>query len=373
MTARVGMDLLWCVPGVGGSEDYLVRQLLGLAELNIEEDVSVVVFAPRGFAEAHPDVASRFRVVEAPSRCVSRVVRVVLQHTWLAFKTRRCDVVHCGGGTLPRTIRRRSVLTIHDIQWVDYPHYVHPIKRWYLRRSVPASAARATMVAVPSEFVRRTLISCLGTDPDKVVAVPHGVEHTLAAEASTAADLRSKFSLGPGPVVVYPAQTHPHKNHVFLLKLMADNVGDWADPNLRLVVTGNPARADADVRDFIARNGLSDRVRMLGRVRASERDGLVAMADAVVFPSEYEGFGAPLIEAMAIGTPVVCSDRGSLPEVAGNAAIVCALDERAWAHALTEVRARREELVARGKERVAEYTARKSAEVLVDVYEKALS
>lgn len=371
MTVRVGMDLLWCVPGVGGSDDYLVRQLLGLAVLDHEYDVTV--FAPRGFSASHPEIASAYKVVEAPSRCTSRLLRVIVQHTWLAIVSRHCDLMHFGGGTMPRTGRKRSVLTMHDIQWVDYPEYVRPLKRKYLQRSVPNSVRRANVVAVPSEFVRQTLIEHVGAAETKVVVVPHGVEATLASAPTSEKELRSRYSLGDGPIVVYPATTHPHKNHAFLIRLMADRIGDWADPLLRLVVTGSAGGAHEAVLQLIAQLNISDRVRLVGRVSADDRDGFIAMADALVFPSEYEGFGAPVIEAMAIGVPVICSDRASLPEVVDNAGIIAPLTVDAWSKVLTTARSRRGELVEAGRLRVAHFTARKSAEVLLSVYDKAMS
>lgn len=371
VTTHVGMDLLWCVPGVGGSEDYLVRQLVGLTSLEHEFDVTV--FAPRGFSAGHPDIAASYRIVEAPSRCTSRVVRVILQHTWLPVVARRSSLMHFGGGTVPRNVRVPTVLTLHDIQWVDYPHYVRPIKRAYLRRSVPASIRRATVVAVPSEFVRHTLVTHLHAPGDKIVAVLHGVEPDLASSATVAGELREKYSLGSGPVVVFPATTHPHKNHEFLLRLMANGANEWGDPALRLVITGSAGGAEQSVNDAISRLNLSERVRKLGRVSAADRDGLLRMADALVFPSEYEGFGAPVIEAMAIGAPVICSDRASLPEVVGSAAVVLPLVEADWENALRVVRDRRSELVAAGRERVAHFTAAKSADALLSVYRKALT
>jgi glycosyltransferase involved in cell wall biosynthesis len=107
-------------------------------------------------------------------------------------------------------------------------------------------------------------------------------------------------------------------------------------------------------------------------VPAADRDGLLRLATAMVFPSEYEGFGAPVIEAMALGTPVICSDRACLPEVAGDAAIVLPLDADAWAPALEHAVARRDELVAAGHARVAHFTTRTSAEALMVAYRRAL-
>jgi glycosyltransferase involved in cell wall biosynthesis len=108
-------------------------------------------------------------------------------------------------------------------------------------------------------------------------------------------------------------------------------------------------------------------------VPAGDRDGLLQIATAMVFPSEYEGFGAPVIEAMTLGAPVICSDRTCLPEVAGDAAIVLPLEADAWASALDDVVARRAELVAAGHARAASFTSKRSAEALLAAYSLALS
>jgi len=117
---------------------------------------------------------------------------------------------------------------------------------------------------------------------------------------------------------------------------------------------------------------LTDRVVRTGRVSAADRDGLLRLASVMIFPSEYEGFGAPVIEAMSLGIPVVCSDRTGLPEVAGDAAIVLPLEMDAWATAIDAAGERRAELVAAGRDRAALFTSRRSAEALLDAYAQAL-
>jgi alpha-1,3-rhamnosyl/mannosyltransferase len=162
--------------------------------------------------------------------------------------------------------------------------------------------------------------------------------------------------------------THPHKGHRFVLQVMAAH---WTDPALRLVLAGGEGAAEDDVMAAVHALGLAGRVVRTGRVPAADRDGLLQMAAAMVFPSEYEGFGAPVIEAMALGAPVICSDRTCLPEVAGNAAIVLPLELEAWAGALDDAVARRTELVAAGHARAAMFTAARSAVALVDAYRLA--
>jgi alpha-1,3-rhamnosyl/mannosyltransferase len=366
---RVAMNLLWCRPGVGGSEEYLVRQLDGLREAG--HPVDVEVFAPREFSERLPMVAAHFTVHEAPSTCVRRAERVALEHTWLASRTRGFDLVHHGGGTVPRVGNGRTLLTVHDVQWVDYPHYVRAVKRRYLQWMVPRSLRRATRVAVPSRFVSGTLVDAFGADPRRIGVVRHGLEAHMDAPTPES-ELRNRLGIGQRRVVVYPAITHPHKNHAFLLELMSRAGTAWSSDDLVAVFAGSAGNAEASVREGIARFGLTHRVVMPGRVSGADRNGLLAFADAMVFPSEYEGFGAPLIEAMRIGTPVIASDRASIPEVLGECGLVRSLRIDDWTGTLDEARARRSELVAAGRARASEFTSAKSAADLVEEYRRVM-
>lgn len=366
---RVAVNLLWCVPGdVGGSEEYTARQLLGLHEIGAPFDVTA--WAPRGWAAAHPDVARDTRVVEAAIDGRSRVRRVIAERSWLARQMRGVDLEHHPGGTLPGRSPVPTVLTLHDLQWLAYPEYVSSLKLRYLRAMVPRSLRRASVVATPSEYVRRTVIDAYGIDESRVVVVPHGMERTLGEDATHEADLRRRYALGDGPVLVMPAITHPHKGHLFLLSVL-DRC--WSDPDLRVVLLGGSGRAAAAVSAAIAALGTPSRVVQPGRVPSSDRDGFIRMATAVVFPSEYEGFGAPVVEAMTLGTPVVSSDRASLPEVIGDAGLVRPLELDAWCHVLDDVVRDRDEFVRRGLQRARDFTTARSGEALAAAYRQALA
>jgi alpha-1,3-rhamnosyl/mannosyltransferase len=208
ITRYAAMNLLWCVPGVGGSEEYLLRQLDGLSL--ITHNYQVDVFAPRGFCERHPRIAAAFTVYEAPSSCTRRAERIFLEHTWLAWHTREYQVVHHGGGSIPRFGNKHTLVTIHDVQWIDYPHYVAPVKLKYLNKMVPSSLQRAVRIAVPSRFVAGTLVRAFGIEPKKISVVRHGLEAAFDGETTSSDALRRQFGLGSGPVLVYPAITHPH-------------------------------------------------------------------------------------------------------------------------------------------------------------------
>jgi glycosyltransferase involved in cell wall biosynthesis len=160
---------------------------------------------------------------------------------------------------------------------------------------------------------------------------------------------------------------------MFLLQLLSASDGAWADPTLRIVFAGSEGTHHPQVLAYIAEHNLSSRVVMPGRVSNEDRNGLLKMADAMVFPTEYEGFGAPVIEAMRLGAPVLSSNRASLPGVIGDAGLVLPLTTDAWANALEVVRTRRSELVALGHSRAQLFTAALSATDLVEQYRIALN
>ncbi len=363
----VGVNLLWCLPGeVGGSEEYLARQLAGLHDAAPE--IAARLFVLPGFAGAHRDVAARHELLVASLDARRRSWRIVIEATWLPRQLAGSDVVHHGGGTVPLRSPGPIVLTVHDLQYRTHPAYFTPVKRRYLALALPRSVHRATVVAVPSEYVRGTVIEAFGTDPEAVVVVPHGFDPPAPDDVADPAALRRRYGIGERRFVVYPAITHPHKNHRFLLDLLA---GPWADPDLVLVLLGGRGLADDDVSAAIATLGLGDRVLRPGRVPDGDRDGLIAGAEALVCPSEYEGFGAPVLEAMVLGTPVVCSDRAALPEVVGDAGLVLPLDRDAWAGALDTVRRDRDRMVDAGRRRAAGRTSRVAGERLAAAYRLA--
>jgi alpha-1,3-rhamnosyl/mannosyltransferase len=364
----VAVNLLWCVPGdVGGSEQYLARQLVGLAS-QPTEFVPTLYCLP-AFVDAHPELAQLYPTVAAGISGEHRPRRILTEHIWLRRRTGAAQLVHHGGGTAPVGGHGPIVLTIHDLQYLTHPEYLSASKLRYLSWSIPRSVKRATVVAVPTDYVRRTVIDAYGTAPDRVVVVPHGVEPELGADAPSPFELRRTYGLGAGRVLVFPAITHPHKGHLFLLEVMARY---WDDPDLRLVLLGGAGAVDNEVTAMIERLELGHRVVRPGRVPDAHRDGLIALADALVFPSEYEGFGAPVVEAMALGTPVIGSDQAALAEVIDDAGIVLPRDAEAWADALDVLTRRGIELSAAGRRRAVSFTAERSGAGLATAYRTAL-
>lgn len=370
---RVAVNLLWAAPGrVGGSEDYLVRQLVGLADHAIDDGrpLDVRLMCTADFVDAHPELADRFTVAVAPFRRDSRALRIAAEHTWLAARTRHADLVHHGGGTAPVVGRRPRVVTVHDLQYRRFPDYFSRGRRGYLAAAMPRSVRTAAVVATPTEYVRSTVIEAFGVAAGRVRVVPHGIPDVAEPSREAIAAARELAGVGGAPFVVYPAITHPHKAHRVLVDMLDHLVAD--DRDLHLVLLGGEGRAERDLVAAIGASRHRDRIHRPGRVPGHARDALVAAAEALVFPSQYEGFGAPLVEAMGLGTPVVASDAAGVREVVADAAVpVAGSTGEAWAAGVSEARRRRDELVVLGARRRQAFTLETSGRALGAAYRAA--
>ncbi len=371
MTTSVGVNLLWLVPGaVGGSEQSTLATLRAIHDLG-SPDLRVRLLALAPLLVAHPDLGERFPVNVLPLSGRSRPARVAAEATWLAARTRGLDLIHHAGGTAPPLRRSPYVLTLHDLQPLEHAVTHSSFKRAYLATTIPPSVRRARAVAVPSEFVRRSVIERFDVAPDRVVAIPHAVD--LSAAAGTAADdLRRRYDLN-GPVVLYPAITYPHKNHGTLLEAFAAVVA--AHPDVVLVLPGAVASGEDELRQRVNRLGLADQVRRLGRISDAEVVGLLRLATVVAVPSRYEGFGLPAVEAMASGAALVAADATALPEVVGDGGrLVDPDDVGGWAQAIIDLLAdpdARRRSIERGRVQAARFAPAVNAAAFAALYERA--
>ena len=370
---RVGINLLWLVPGeVGGSEEYTVRLLDAVGQGGFEE-FEIVLYVNRRFVDAHPHLVARFTTRVAPMSGSSRALRVLAESTWLAVRARRdgCTVVHHGGGTMPMVRTVPGIVTIHDLQPMANPERFGVIKRSYIRTVVPRSLRRAKRVLCLSEFVAGDVVTRVGVDRDLIRIVPCGVDDPGAVfDAQRSADLLTELGLQGRPFILYPAITYPHKNHASLVAAFAKIAADHHE--VRLVLTGGVGPSEGLVESTIAAYGLTDKVVRTGRIPETDLDLLYRSATAMAFPSLYEGFGVPCLEAMARGCPVIASDVGGLPEVLGDAGVfVGPLDVAGLAAALESVLDdpfARSLLVRRGFERAKLFRWPASARSLLAVY-----
>ncbi|HEX6235719.1 MAG TPA: glycosyltransferase family 1 protein [Acidimicrobiales bacterium] len=374
MPSRVGINLLWLVPGsVGGSEEATVALLREIASL-APDDIRYLLFALPAFAANHPALAAAFPVELAPLDGRFKPLRAAAENSWLATKARRAglDMVHHMGGVMPILRRCPGVLTIHDLQPFDMPDNFSSTRRGYLRHLVPRSVRRAELVLTPSEFVRQTVVDRFGVPPERVRATPWGVEGTHADV--TVAEVQARYGL-PRRWFVLPAVTWPHKNHLMLVRAFATVAAREHD--VVLVFTGAAAQAEQEVRDEIVRLGLRGRVRRTGRIPRRDVLAIVRGAVALTFPSRYEGFGLPVLEAMSLGTPVVAAAATALPEVlAGAGRLIDPDDSEGWAAVMLELLAdgdERERLAAAGHERARDFSWAAAAQMTLEAHRHALA
>ena len=360
MTRAVGVNLLYLVPGVvGGSEDYAVRVLRSVAA-HRDDDLDFVLFARDSFAVAYPDIVAAFetRTLSLP---MNRALRIAAESTWLARAARGVDVMHHLGGRVPALGSPRSAVTVHDLQPLHHPESFSAMKRHFLAFSIPRSVRKAQLVVAVSEWVRRSIVEKLRVSEERtaVVSAPYAPidrDALVNAERVAALPLALRRVVQSGdPYFVYPAITYPHKNHRTLVEAFASVAR--AHPGVQLVLTGGAGSAERDVASSIERLALGDRVIRTGRVERSQLDTTIALARALVFPSCYEGFGLPVIEALQVGCPPIVADATALPEAVGGAGLL--VDPQsvdAWSAALESAlswdASRRDQLVAAGARRL---------------------
>jgi glycosyltransferase involved in cell wall biosynthesis len=373
---RIGCNLLWLVPGVvGGSEEYtvgLLRTWAGARERHA--DLEMTLFVNRSFNERHSDLAETFPTVIAPVSGSSKAFRVATEGSWLARVARieRIDVMHHTGGTMPLVERVPGVVTVHDLQPWAMPEHFSLLKRAYLRSMVPRSVRRARAVVTLSEWARRDLADRLAVDPDRIFCVPPGVDEPVAA-VDDEDDVLRAYQLVGRPFFLYPAITYPHKNHETLARAFAMVVAEH--PDAVMVLTGGRGPAEVDLRSLLHELGVATSARRTGRIPARHLDVLYRHAAALTFPSRYEGFGLPVLEAMSRGCPVLAARTGALPEVVGRGGeLLDETDTRAWAGAMGRLLvdpAERQRLVGRARQRAADFSWDRAVDRMADVYRRA--
>jgi glycosyltransferase involved in cell wall biosynthesis len=378
---HVGYALLTLFPGrVGGSETY-VRGLLGaFADGHGPERVTVlanrhVLPAYRDFGRGPVDI-HRVRSYRPGDRDATRSLAMMAAalapgRVWRDVPA-GLDLLH-----YPVTIpipqpRAPHVVTVHDLQHHDLPEFFGAVERRYRALAYDRSARRARAVVTPSEASRERLVA-IGVPAERIEVIPYGVDHSrFQPEPRTEEDVLLDELALPERFLFYPANLWPHKNHGRLIEALAR----IDDPAAQLVLSGQTYGKLETLMELTAELGVGERVHHIGHVPPAAMAALYRRADGLVFPSLYEGFGSPPLEAMASGCPVAASRSGSLGEVCGDAALsLDPLDVSDIAAAISELltdRGRREVLRTAGLERAAGFSWQRTAERHVALYERVL-
>lgn len=277
------------------------------------------------------------------------------------------DLFYSPDFVLPPQLRGRRVVTVHDLAYLVYPQCAVPTLGWYLHRAVPRSVARADLVLADSQSSRQDVIRLLGVPPARVRVVPLGVDpaYRPLADRSLLEEVRARYGL-PERFLLCVGTIEPRKN---LPRLMEALAGLPETERLPLVVAGKPGWLYEESFTSVARFGLGKWVHFLGFVPESDLPPLYNLATALAYPSLYEGFGLPPLEAMACGTPVLTSRASSLPEVVDEAAVLVEPQEaasiREGLRTILRDSALRERLRAAGLERARAFTWDRAAEELL--------
>jgi glycosyltransferase involved in cell wall biosynthesis len=283
------------------------------------------------------------------------------------------DLVHSLASTAPLWGRFRRVVTVHDLIYARFPEAHAGIRDKGMRVLIPQAVRRSHRVIADSRSTRDDLVELLGVSPGDIDVVPLGLGGVRREEPLSERETRARFGLGERRVVLSLSAKRPHKN---LLALIGALARIPSEDRPVLVLPGYPTAHEAELRGRATSAGVADDVRFPAWVSGEEVEGLWALAEVFVFPSLYEGFGLPVLEAMARGVPVACSNASSLPEVAGEAALLFdPRDQPAIAEALRRLlddNELRESLRARGLAQVAEFTWDRTARLTLESYRGAL-
>ncbi len=322
---RVGVCLLSVYPSSNAGTTTYVRGLL--SGLSDDGAVEVIALANSAMGRVCGDLAGhgttvrgshRFAVAERRFGRVPALVMTTVLPVVTAGGLQDVDVVH-----YPQTVRsprvdRPVVVTLHDVLHLDLPHLFSTSVRIWRRLMYDESARRADAVITNSEHARARIVDRLAIDPARIHVSYQGVDTTLFTPEPAPNDAEVRRGLGiDGTYLFYPASLAPHKNHSALLRALR------LVEEQRLVLTGPHANRFDKLMAEANACGVGDgQIKHLGMVASDALPALYRGASCLVFPSLYEGFGVPIVEAMASGCPVACSDRGAPVEIAGGAALV---------------------------------------------------
>jgi glycosyltransferase involved in cell wall biosynthesis len=373
---HVGLNLIFLVPGETGGMEVAARELIPALLAEAPPGTRFTAFVNREAAAADDGPwGELLPAVTLPVSAHNRLQWVFGEQALLPRSAARAgvDLVHSLASTAPLRGRFARVVTIHDLIYARFPEAHAGLRDMGMRVLVPAAARRADRVIADSQSTRSDLIELLGIQAGRIDVVPLGLGAVRRAQPLSERETRARFGLGERRIVLSLSAKRPHKNLRALLDALAELP---AEGRPALVLPGYPTAYERELRTDARGLGLDDDVRFLSWVSAEELEGLWKLASAFVFPSLYEGFGLPVLEAMARGVPVACSNASSLPEVAGDAALL--FDPRIPSQIAQAIQrllgdeTLADRLRALGHERTRKFTWARAARLTLDTYARSL-
>ena len=376
---RIGIDYTAAVHQGAGIGRYTRNLIRTLARLDADNEYCLFVAGGRGKGDGLGPWPANFRIRSVPLS--DRWLHLLWQRLRLPVPvqviTGSLDLFHSPDFVLPPVGRTPAVLTVHDLSFMRVPQFFVPGFREYLESAVGRAVKRAAHILADSENTRRDLLELMAVEPERVTVLYPGVEsrfqpvaHSLALDKVRARhELPERFILGLSTL-------QPRKNFEGLIeaygRLLAARGSEPGIADLQLVIVGGKGWMYEDALALVERWGLSGRVRFAGFAEDRDLPAIYSLALVFAFPTWYEGFGLPVLEAMACGMPVVAADNSSLPEVVGEAGLmVNAADADGLAEAIARLmldEGLRERLIGAGFERAQRFRWEDSAKQLLEVY-----
>lgn len=374
---RVALHTPFIVHKNTGIARHIFGLLRGLAE--VDRDTKYICFWPPN--EPWPDwLPANFQQEPLTIAGDNPLVRVLKEQSWIAkaHKTLGFDVLHSPFGYLPPRPPCPTVVTVHDCRWIRYPKTFTRLRGTFLRWAIPRAIRQAKVTVTISQEMRKEILQYVrGASPERVRVLYPGVDAFWHSPTNLTALEKMQSQLGMHRFILAVGTQEPHKNLPRLVRAFGSATRKLAEEtNLYLVGVKSFSTGKADnLEQEIAQSGVSERIHRLGAISDEELKAAYSLADALCFPSYYEGFGYPPLEAMAQGTPAISSRASCIPEVVGEAAeLADPFSETEIADALARVlnsAARQEELRERGFAQVRRYTWRAHAEGIAAAYREA--
>lgn len=287
------------------------------------------------------------------------------------------DLVHVQY-TAPVRAGTPVVVTVHDVSYIEHPEYFTAFRRTQLRMSVSRTVQMASRIITVSEFSRDAILRAYKISAEKVRVVPNAAsaEFRVVARGKASRAVRSRFGV-EAPFIFSVGDLQPRKNHIGLIAAFASLAASHPELKHHLVITGQNTWFTPKVMAAAQASGVASRIHFTGFVSDPDLVNLYNACDCFVFPSFYEGFGLPILEAMACGRAVACSSTSAMPEVADGAGLLFdprnpASIARSMADILTDSELK-ERLESRGLQRAGHFNWRKSAQATLDVYREVLA
>jgi glycosyltransferase involved in cell wall biosynthesis len=373
---HIGIDAHAIGARQGGNETYIANLIKSLAEIDDDNLYTIYLANASAAAQWREEFTARYknfsvRLLPPPTP----LVRVPAYLTYELFR-RPVDVLHVQY-TAPPFCRVPVVVTIHDLAFERMPETFTRRGSFQLKLTVRRTAKKAARIATVSEYSRQDLLNIYKLNPEKVAVTYNGIGRNFVPQPSTpneAEELRRRFGVSRDFLLAV-GSLQPRKNLVRLIRAYAKLRSEREDFRPQLVIVGRKLWLASEIFDEVKRQRWADDVILTGYVADEDLPALYRAARAFVYPSLFEGFGLPPLEAMACGTPVVTSDVSSLPEVAGDAALLIdPNDELALANALIEIvnnEGLRAKLREKGIAQAKKFTWRDAAEKTLSLYQEA--